>query len=128
MAKIPPPIVDCSKLIAFAVNDKDVVYTGRQCLLVGSVKNMKPLGEQAGIVIIHPYNMPEEYLMGFCNRNWRVKGVSAHKTVEEAKRQCEMYYAGISTKWQESPYTEEDILNYAKSIKNEFGYDPMDPR
>ena len=124
MAKIPPPIVDCSKLIAFAVNDQDVVYTGKQCLLVGG----KLIGEQAGIVIIHPYNLPDEYLMGFCNKHWRVKGVSAHKSVEEAKRRCEIYYAGISAKWQDSPYCEEDILNHAKYIKEEFGYDPMDPR
>lgn len=117
----PPPVIDCAKLLLFAINDSDVSYTGRLSLHIGIPPDMKQVGELPGIVILKPYNELEDFLIGFCDDFWEVQGVVGTNSLEKAKRKAESYYAGIESKWRESPYSEEEIRQY---LVREYEVDP----
>jgi hypothetical protein len=88
MNQNPPPIIDSAKLILFAVNDKDVEYTDRIDLHVGTVENgLIRIGEMPNLAITKTFydgNYLLIYLPGhFCIRknDWkkctRLAGVQA---------------------------------------------------
>ncbi len=117
----PPPVIDCARLLLYAVNDSDVSYTGRLSLHVGIPPDMKQVGELPGIVILRPYNEPEDFLIGFCDDAWAVQGIVATNSLEQAKQKAASYYAGIESKWLESPYSEGEIREY---LVREYDVDP----
>ena len=88
---------------------------------VGLPPDMEQIGELPGIVVTNPYNEPDDYLIGFCDELWNVKGVVATDSLEEAKRKAETYYSGISSKWQASPYSDNEIRSF---LKDEYEVDP----
>ncbi len=56
-----------------------------------------------------------------CNKNWEAEGVIGFTTIEEAKLKAENGYKGISNKWHESEYSEEEISEF---LRNEYEVDP----
>ena len=123
MSQIPPPIIDSAKVLVFAQNDDDVVYTDKIELHVGSTEGeFRRIGEMPYLVIARPYNSPEGYLLLFCNAEWGAEGVIAFTSMEEAKRKAERGYRGISQKWTISPYTEDDLNEF---LRNEYNVDPL---
>ena len=121
MMEIPPPIIDCSKVILFAKNDDDVEYTDRIDLHVGGKSGFERIGELPHLVISEPYNWPDTYLLMFCDEDWVVKGVLNYTTIDEAKIKAERGYKGISEKWQECPYDEESRNDF---LRDEYEVDP----
>ena len=120
--KVPSPIIDSSRLLYFAENDASVEYTGRISLFVGGVgKELEPIGEVPRLVITLTYYEPREYLLMFCDNLWSVKGVIPFTTIDEAKIKAERVYKGISLKWQESPFSDEEIRDY---LRDEYEVDP----
>lgn len=117
MGTTPPPIIDSSKLICFAHNDSDVIFTDRISLYIGG----EPIGEVPKLAIMKSYSDPERYWLMFCNTDWTAKGVIAFTSVEEAKIKAERGYTGITSKWNDSPYADEDIKNF---LRGEYEVDP----
>jgi hypothetical protein len=122
METTPPPIIDSAKLICFAHNDSDVIFTDRISLYIGgSGEEFEPIGEVPNLAITQQYCKPKDFLLMFCNSDWTVKGVIAFTSVEEAKIKAERGYAGITSKWHDSSYAEEDINNF---LRDDYEVDP----
>ena len=117
MSRTPPPIIDSARLLAYAFIDSDVEFTGRICLFVGEER----LGKVPRLAITSNYVIPGDILLEFCDEDWRTKGVTAHKSVEEAKALAERGYRGISSRWEPSPYSEAQVSEY---IRDSYGLDP----
>jgi len=122
METVPPPVIDSAKLICFAPNDADVTFTDRISLYVGGCgEELEPIGEVPNLSITQPYYEPKNFLLMFCNSDWTVKGVIAFTSVEEAKIKAERGYTGITSKWRDSPYSDEDIRDF---LRDEYEVDP----
>lgn len=121
MQKLPPPVIDSSRLLAFAFNDEEVEFTDRISLFVGEAEALERLGEMPCLAICSSYPAPEDILLFFCDAQWEVRGTIPFRSVEEAKLKAERGYKGISAKWQKSPYTEEETNEY---LRDEYEVDP----
>ena len=94
----PPPVLDFARLIAWAVVDSSVRWTGRQKLFVGD----KNLGAVPRLAICQNVSGPlTDVLLFHCNDEWDVLGVSGAKSHEEVRQMAERAYEGINAKWQE---------------------------
>jgi hypothetical protein len=82
---------------------------------------LERLGEVPYLAICSNYANPDEILLFFCNSEWESQGVITFTSTEEAKLRAERGYQGISDKWQESPYNDEEINNY---LREEYEVDP----
>ena len=107
--------------MAFAENDDDVTYTGKLSLHVGGSDNWQTVGELPRLVIVNPYNNPEDFLLGFCDDAWAIKGVISIESVEAARDRAEQCYSGIGGKWRKSPYSDEQAREF---LRNEYEVDP----
>ena len=119
----PPRIIDSSKLLEYAFNDADVLFTDNICLFIGSSTDgdHERLGEVPCLAIVAPYYKKDEYLLVFCDEAWRVKGVIAFESFDEAKLKAERGYVGISKKWKKSPYSQEEVHEF---LRMEYDVDP----
>ncbi len=122
MGTVPPPIIDSAKLICFAHNDAEVTFTDRISLYVGgSGEELEPIGVVPNLAITQPYYEPKNFLLMLCNSDWTVKGVIEFTSAENAKIKAERGYTGITSKWNDAPYSDEDIRNF---LTNEYEVDP----
>jgi len=122
MTKIPPPVVDSSKLLFFASTEEGVEFTDRITLLVGSLdEEPERVGEVPYLLIAKPYSNQEELLLMFCDKSWETLGVICFNSLSEAKIKAEKGYTGITAKWQESPYSEKQVREY---LRDEYEVDP----
>jgi len=98
-----------------------VTYTGKLSLHVGGPDNWQTVGELPGLVIVNPYNNPDDFLLGFCDESWAISGVIQFDSVEAAKARAEHYYSGVEGKWRPTPYSEEQTREY---LRTEYEVDP----
>jgi hypothetical protein len=92
----PPAELDSANVLAYAVVDETVEYTGRITLYVDG-KLVDPVPR---LVIAHNQHVPHDYLLFHCNSEWEVLGAGGYASLAEAERSAEIAYAGISKKWQ----------------------------
>jgi hypothetical protein len=112
----PPPIIDSAKLIIFAVNDEDVEYTDRIDLHIGTSENgFVRIGEMPNLAITRTY-YDNSFLLMLCDEEWDTKGLIQFTTIEEAQLKAERGYKGINEKWQESPYSQDEIDEYLRDV------------
>jgi len=100
MSKIiepPPSELTSARVLAYAVIDDDVEYTGRISVYVDGVL----LGPVLRLVIALNNYEPDDYLLLYCDSEWSVLGVGGYSSLVEAKERAEVAYAGVSTKWQD---------------------------
>ena len=117
----PPPIIDSARLIVFAWNDEDVDYTDRIDLHVGTSENdLVRIGEMPNLAITRTY-YDDSYLLMLCDEGWNAKGVIQFATMEEAKIKAERGYKGITPKWHNSPYGQQEIDDF---LRDEYEVDP----
>jgi hypothetical protein len=92
----PPPVLDGARVIAYAIVDDTVRWTGRQKLfrgdiLVGAVPRLALCqalgGDLTDILLFH------------CDDAWSVEAVSGSPTLEGSKALAERAYAGIGARW-----------------------------
>lgn len=115
--KSPPPVLDSARLIAFAHNDDEIEYTDCINLFVGEER----LGEVPCLAICRNYWHPHDILLLFCDLDWQSKGVIGFETVDEAKAKADRGYHGISKKWMNCPYSDQEVAEY---LRNEYNVDP----
>lgn len=107
----PPPVLDCARVIEYAVLNESVGYSGRTLLFVGG----KELGQVPCLAICEEKKSPGVMLF-HCNHEWTVLGCSAHGSVTEAKDRAERIYPGLSACWVNAQVTEEQAERYLDEL------------
>ena len=92
----PPAELDSANVLAYAVLDDTVTYTGRITVYMDD----KLLGPVPHLVIAHNQYEPHDYLLFYCNTEWEVLAAGGYASLAEAKQRAEVAYAGSSSKWQ----------------------------
>lgn len=111
MTDAPPPVLDMARVIAYAIVDDSVQWTGRQTLFV----NGKELGTVPRLALCQNVSGElRDILVFHCNDEWDVLGVSGGKTIEEAKASAERAYRGITAKWIPTHVTEQEAISWMK--------------
>ena len=94
----PPPVVDMARVIAYAILDESVEWTGRQTLFVDG----KELGSVPRLILCQNIGGDlKDILLFHCNEAWECLGTSGTDTLTNAKAQAEQAYRGITSKWIE---------------------------
>ena len=119
--ELPPPVIDSARLVLYAHNDPDVLFTDRIELHVGGSGGFQRLGEMPELAICSNYTHPQDVLLMFCDNEWDCRGVIAVTSVEEAKLQAERGYKGITAKWKEAPYSDQQVADF---LRDEWQVDP----
>jgi len=101
----PPRIIDSAFVKAFAVLDSTVTFKSRTYVYFDG----KQVGQVPALAICQ-YVGEAEFLMFYCNEDWKVLGISAFETLEAAMNRAEIEYEGVSKKWQHPNITEKDLL------------------
>lgn len=111
MATAPPPALDSARVIAYAIVDDSVQWTGRQKLFHDG-KEMGPVpclalcqnawGDWKDIHIFH------------CNADWEVLASGGASTLEEAQATAERAYRGINAKWVFVNTTEQEAREWIR--------------
>ena len=107
----PPPVIDMARVIAYAVVDSSVEWTGTQQLyeagqLVGAVPGLALCQNISGDLT--------DILLFHCNEEWEVTGCSGGPTLENAKAMAERAYRGISAKWIHMDTTPEQAERWIR--------------
>jgi ClpX C4-type zinc finger protein len=105
----PPPVLDRARVIAYAVLDDSVQWTGRQKLFVGG-KELGPVPRLA--LCQNVEGNLKDILVFHCNDEWDVLGVSGGKTLEAAKASAERAYRGVGAKWISTNVTEDEAKSW----------------
>ena len=98
---MPPPILDRAKVLAYATVDQSVIRVRERLLYVDG----KPLGPVPNLAICK-YPIESEYLLFFCDADWKVLGCAGYPSLAAAKERADREYRGIGSKWQN--YVHED--------------------
>lgn len=92
----PPPAIGSDRVLAYAFVDKSIKFTGSQRLFVDG----EQLGRVPQIAICKSLNKDiVDYLILYCDKNWRTLGVAGEKTLARAVAEAERCYEGIASKF-----------------------------
>ena len=102
----PPPIIDCAVVLAFAVHDDSVEYSGRAT----TYHNGDLVGpEITNSAICKNLTEPNDYLFFYCVTDWNVQAAVGHETVEKAEEYAVRCYPGIERLLTRISYSEAEI-------------------
>jgi len=98
----PPRRLDGAQVLAYAIVDASVQFTGKLHLFHGDQR----VGPVPGLAICRDPRM-KELLLLHCDNEWNVVGGQIWNasdqppvtTIDEVKSRAENYYAGISARW-----------------------------
>ena len=109
---VPPPVLDDSRVIAYAIIERPVKYSGRSNLLI----NGKEVGRVPRLVIARSFR-EKQFLLLHCSRSWAVLGsMGGFRSGSEAKRRAERIYPGISAAWNTSAVTAREARTYRNAM------------
>jgi len=111
MIHMPPPVLNFARVLAYAILDESVQWTGRQTLFYD--------GRQVGPVPClslcqNTWENHTDILLFHCNAEWEVLGASSAPSLEEAQDSAENAYRGVSTKWIMLNTSEEDAREWIR--------------
>jgi ClpX C4-type zinc finger len=110
----PPPVLSSARVIAYALVDDQVEYTGR--LLLVNLEG-QALGRVPRLAICENLADPRTVLLLHCDDSWNVLGLVGAETVDSCKREVERTYRGIGEKWNHLDVTREAALAYYDSFE-----------
>ena len=88
----PPPVLDCARVLAYAIIDKSVVYSERGSFFVDD----KLLGPVPRLAICQSFD-DKEILVLYCDNDWNSLGTQgAYTSVRAAKATMEKSYRGLN--------------------------------
>jgi len=94
--KIPPIVIGSDRVIAYAIVDKSVKFSGKKRLFIEG--NL--LGEVPNVAICKSLNKElKDYLILYCDKKWSMLGVAGAPTFSEAVKEAERCYQGIAKKF-----------------------------
>lgn len=113
MSNKPPQVLDCARVIEYAIVNDSVTYEERKTFFVGG----HLLGEIPKLAICQ--NLGEsEFLLFHCDKDWNVLGAAGLQSIDQAKRKIERSYHGITKEWKSLGTTEEELREFLK--KNRY--------
>jgi hypothetical protein len=108
METLPPPVLSSARVIAYAVIDDQIEYTGRTLIIVGG----RPLARVASLAICENLAEPREILLFHCDRGWNVLAAVPADTVDAGKAKAERDYPGLGARWKDLGLTREQALDF----------------
>ena len=109
----PPPVLDGARVLAYAIMDDSVVYTGRSTLYVDG----KMLGAVPRLAVCQDHDANDVLLL-FCDEKWNSLGATGCPSLEEAQQRAEAEYRGVSAKWVDVNVSEEEVERYLEGHWN----------
>jgi hypothetical protein len=109
----PPPVLDCARVLQYAVLDNAVQFSGRSLLFVGG----KELGAVPCLAICEE-RKSGGVLLFHCTNDWEVLGCSAHGSVTDAQVRAEHIYRGVSSRWVDANVSLETAEAYLDELFN----------
>lgn len=106
----PPVVLDHSLITSYA-RTSDLPFTGRPNVFVSGVE----LERVPHLAIGRSVHRHETVLL-FCDDAWHVLAVTAHASVDDAKRQAEAAYPGVASSWVERPVSDEQATEYLDAV------------
>lgn len=98
----PPLVLDSARVVAFAIVDASVQWTGRQRVFADG----ELLGPVPRLAICQNV-FDDDFFLLFCDSGWGVLGATSGRTEEELKTRAERWYRGIAQKWKATNVTRE---------------------
>jgi hypothetical protein len=103
----PPPVLDCARVLEYAVLSDSVSFSGRTLLFVDG----KELDRAPCLAICQKLN-EADVLLFHCDSEWEVLGAGGYPSVADAKGRAERIYPGVSGCWVQAHVSEADASNY----------------
>jgi hypothetical protein len=101
----PPPVLDFARVIAYAILDDSVKWTGKQKIFVGD----EQLGPVPRLALAQDVEGElEDILIFHCNDQWEVLGLTGADSIEAAKAIAEHAYHGVTGRWIDTATTVEE--------------------
>ena len=111
-SEMPPPLVDCTRVLYYAIADDSVRYTPRNKIYVGGVE----LGEVPRLAVVR--NLVDDGIMLLhCDEEWNCLGLSGTGSIEDVKAHANSRYDGLASKWRKVPYSDAAL---AKAVDEEY--------
>jgi hypothetical protein len=95
MAQTPPAALDSARVLAYAMLDESVTYSGSRVVIVGG----EPIGRVPRLAIAQNEDEVEVLLL-YCDEQWQVLGAAYYPTMQTAIDVAELAYRGSTQKWQ----------------------------
>lgn len=109
----PPPVLSMARVLAYAIVDESVGFSGNQRLYVDG----ELLGKVPKLALCQPLsrNLTTDVLVFYCDDEWDVLGVTNAESLDAAQSEVEHYYPGISQKWIKKAVTESEAEEWVKT-------------
>ena len=103
----PPPVLDCARVLEYAILNDSVSFSGKTLLFVDG----KELDRVPCLAICQNLN-EAEVLLFHCDSAWTVLGIGGYDTVSAAKSRAERIYPGVSSCWVQAHVSEGEASKY----------------
>lgn len=111
---LPPPAICSERVLHYAMLDETVSFNSAHRSAV-KIFGDKELGKAPCLAICERKD-DSGVVTYYCDGDWQFIGVSAHDSVDAAKRRAEYIYPGSAAKWIEAHFTEEDVSRHLEEI------------
>ncbi|WP_148260825.1 MULTISPECIES: hypothetical protein [Pseudomonas] len=91
----PPKKIDEATVIEWVVLDETVVKTGK----ITMYHNYIEIDNPAAFAMCRYEDDPDDILVFYCDKHWRVLAAAGYSTIETAKAKIERGYSGTLAKW-----------------------------
>jgi hypothetical protein len=117
MAEKPPPVLRNGRVLAYAILNESVKYSGHSSLFVGNIKDgLKELGPVPCLAVTQDLKTGEIALL-HCDEDWDLLGTGGrYESVEQAKASAERAYHGVSSCWIDPMVTQEEALKFRDEV------------
>ena len=114
----PPPVLNCSRLLEYAVLDESVGYAGRTFLFRGNKEQgWNEVGRVPCLAICEDKSgAADSVLLLLCGEQWSDVGCIGFATVAEARDWAEDKYPGVSSRWVQAHVTETEAERFLNEL------------
>jgi len=107
----PPPVLDCARLLHYAILDSGIEFSGQSLLFVDG----KELGAVPCLAICED-KKTGGVLLFHCASDWSVLGCSAHESAFDVQARAERVYKGVSTRGVDANISREAADAYLNEL------------
>jgi hypothetical protein len=114
----PPPAIDYSRLLYYAVLGKSIRYSGRKLMFVGRAgEELKELKKVPGVAICEgEIENNKTVWLFYCDKHWNTVGSAPYDAVEAAMHRAERMYPGIGALWVKANITKKQSKDYLREL------------
>lgn len=109
---VPPPLIDCARVLYYAIVGEGVRYAPKGKVFVGGVE----LGAVPRLAIVRSL-VDEEIMLLHCDDEWASLGSSGAGSVEAVMAHANARYEGLAGQWHEAPYPD---VEFAKTVADAY--------